>query len=234
MHVTRVKLILLSVFASFAFTAVASASASAFEFKWKVNGAEAAAQEVESTGGAFTLKAANKEIKCTAVTDTGNVEATGKGLAKTILFTGCTTNETGCKVKSAGGKQKSGEILVTAIPTQLVERGGLLADEFKAKASGEFVTLEFGKVEKIEHAGEATEKRTLETNCTGVIGYPHTTKVEGQIAAKVINLANKKEVELEFPNPQLAGNTLEAFAVAATLFGIDTQKLTSAGELEGR
>ncbi len=94
--------------------------------------------------------------------------------------------------------------MVEKIPTVLVERGGKLADEFKGGA--EFVTLEFEP---------ETGKSCSE--------YP-TTKVKEQVAAEVINLANGN-VELNFPEPELAGNTLEAFGLPAKLVGKATEEL---------
>src|ERR1700726_78756 len=125
---TRMKVVLLSLLAVFAIGAVASASASAFSKEWQVC-KEAGTEEFEtnkcakkasggkfswvsltgteslattSTGGAFELKAGVKTIKCTAVTDKGNIKAAGADEATEIKFTGCTTGQAGCNVKSAG------------------------------------------------------------------------------------------------------------------------------------
>jgi len=211
MRTTRT--LILSLFAVFAFSAVASASASAFSLRWHVNGAEAAGQEVESAGGAFTLTAGGKAVNCTAVTDTGKVEAGGKDLAKTITFTGCTANAGACTAETAGAAK--GTIVVTNIPTKLEEREGKLVDNFEQNvAKKEFVTLKFD-----EGGAECPN-------------FPET-KVKGTVAAEVTNLANKKEVSLTFPVGGLAGDTLNAFGVEASLEGTDTQNLKAGGELEG-
>jgi len=211
---SRIRLIMLAALAVFAFSAVASASASAFELKWKVNGAEASGQQVSSSGGEFKLAAGTKTITCTSVTDTGNAEASGKGKAKEIKFTGCKPGQSGCNVKSEG--QSNGTIVVSEIPTQLVERepsgGGAKkeADNFEAKMNAkgekEFVTLKFEA-----EAGKSCSE------------YPET-KVKGSVAGETINSGGA--VELNFPNPELKGNTLEAFGVAAKLTGKDTLKIT--------
>ena len=189
--------------------------------------------EVTSEGGTFTLKAATVEIKCLKVTDKGTVKAGGTDEASEILFTECTVvAPTGCKVKSEGGKQKAGEILVKNIQTLLVERETsakvkVLADEFKGTGLEEvFVTLELGTTEKVEHEKELNEKRTLTGKCTG-IGI--VNKVTGQVAAKVENATE----ELNFPSPELKGNNLNAFGVKAVLVGKDKQKLVGGGTLEG-
>jgi len=212
MRTTRT--LILSLLAVFAFSAVASASASAFSLRWHVNGAEAAGQEVESAGGAFTLTAGGKVVTCTAVADTGNVEASGKDLAKTITFTGCTADAKACTAESGAVK---GTIAVTNIPTQLKKAEGKLVDNFEQKevAPGkfEFVTLKFDK------SGAACPN------------FPET-KVKGGVAAEVENLAGG-EVELNFLAAGIEGDTLEAFGVEATLQGKDTEHLTAGGTLEG-
>ena len=111
--------------------------------------------------------------------------------------------------------QENGFILVPNIETKLVERepkgGGAqkLADEFKSKPAplNAFVTLKFEP-----EAGKSCSE------------FPET-KVKGQIAGEVITLANGN-TEINFPSPELKGNTLEFFGVAATLTG------RSEGELE--
>jgi hypothetical protein len=237
----------LALLAVLSISAIASASASActspIKCEWEVQTTEqgtpykpvgSAGTEseynVESSGGAFKLKAGTLEVTCTSVTDFGEIEAGGKDEADAIWFRGCTTNETGCKIKSKG-HAKVGEIVVIDVETQLVERepggGGAkkLTDEFKEHANGEFVTLETGKKRKVGHF-------TMEEACTN---FPATTKVEGQIAAEVIEIPetevgvplelNPTEVELNFPVVQLKGNTLKAFAKNATISGKSVQKL---------
>lgn len=221
----KTKIILLSVLAVMAVGAVTSAPAmAAFKLQWHVNGAEAAGQETTSSGGAFILTAAGKIVKCTAVTDTGNVEASGKDLAKTIIFTGCTANEGKCAAESVG--ETEGTIKVTSIPTKLKELEGKLIDVFESKTvenskketEKEFVTIHFTK------KGEPT------VPCSET--YPET-KITGKVAAIVTNLASKTEVQLEFPSTALSVDTLNAFGLSATLQGVDNEKLAAGGELEG-
>jgi hypothetical protein len=219
---SRVRVGLLSLLAVLAVSAAMSASASAHE--WKINGTVVnTSLAVTSTGGAFQLLAGAIEVKCTGVTDKGTVNKGGVDEATEIKFTGCTTNEVGCLVKSAGAPAKAGEIIVQSIPTLLVTGKTstgteVLTDEFKQKANGEFVTLETGKK---EIAGN-----NLTELCTN---FPHTSKVTGHVAAIVENSTQT----LNFPNPELQGNTLVAFGKNAKLFGTDKQALVKGGTLTG-
>jgi hypothetical protein len=156
-----------------------------------------------SKGNEFKLTAGTSVVTCKKVKDEGNTEELGKDEASTITFTECSTSEAKCKVRNKGGT--FGTVVVEKIPTQLVERGGKLADEFKENATTkEFVTLQFEKEEG------------------GACPTLPETKVKGQVAAECKNLANG-EVELNFPNPELAGNSLKAFGVAAKLTGKVTE-----------
>ncbi len=189
-----------------------TSSSGEFSFKKVVAPAEPA---TTSTGGEFELKASGKSVHCTAVTDKGKIKAGGADEATEIKFTGCKNDPKTCTAESPGAAK--GTIIVTDIPTQLVERvnpstkGKVLADEFKSKTNAkgekEFVTLEFDK------EGAACPE------------YP-TTKVKGQVAAEVTNLANG-EISLDFVLPELEGNTLEAFGEPASLDGKVESSLAS-------
>ena len=235
---SRVRLIMLSMLAVFAISAVASASASASSDEWRVceegtgtgikytehkctveSGtgkwewkilAAGETRKVKSAGGTFTLTALGKTITCAAVADKGTITGgkPGKDLAETITFTGCTTKQAGCSVKTAG--QVNGTIVVTNIPTKLEQRKNakgeeVVVDNFEQKEEPvgsekfQFVTLKF------------------EGTCSE---YPET-KVKGTVAAEVV----KGTGELNFPSPGLEKDTLEAFGVGATLTGKDTQEL---------
>lgn len=246
MSSNRIRVLFVSLLAVFAISAVASASASAAcanppKCEWEQQATEKGAYallagteklNVEGSGGEFKLKAGTTTVTCTAATAFGFIEKEGKGTAQSLKFTGCTvkvgTGEA-CKVKSRG-TAKVGEIVATNAATQLVERGAAktLANQFKGTKKGaeeEFVLLEMGKKRKAK-----TFK--MEEPCTGI---PATTQVKGQVAGEAKNKveveneepANQtpEEVELNFPEPQLVGNTLEAFGVSATLVGKSTQKL---------
>jgi hypothetical protein len=175
-------------------------------------------EKVVSSGGEFKLVAGTKSITCKKVKDTGTITGAtpGIGEATAITFEECATGQTGCKVKSAGGT--FGTINVTNIPTKLEERETstkvkVLADNFEQKTIGlnkEFVTLEFEP---------ETGKSCSE--------YP-ATKVKGAVAAQVMETG-----ELVFPNPELKGNTLEAFGIAAKLTGTDTQELENGWAVSG-
>ena len=237
MSSNRIRVLLMSLLAVVAVGAVASATASAHE--WKVCREEVAAtfkykslaecwaggvgtggkwerlalpQEVTVSGGTFTLAAGVKKITCTALTHKGFVETGGKDEATEIKFTGCTTSQAGCSVKTAG--EPNGTLKLTELDTLLVERkpagGGAakLADEFKPDPPHTaFVTLKF------------------EGTCSE---FPET-EVTGQMAGFVENATE----ELNFPSPELEGNTLRAFGKAAKLAGKLKYKLVNGGNLEG-
>jgi hypothetical protein len=96
------------------------------------------------------------------------------------------------------------------VPDLLVERAGVLADEFQENpTTKEFITLKF----LAETGGSCSE-------------YPET-KVKGQVAGKVNNATES----LEFTEPELAGNTLEAFGKAAKFFGTAKQELANGNKL---
>lgn len=253
MTCNRLRLLLVSLLAVFAVGAVASASsASAFNLEWEVcekttespikeppekfdnhkcnskakalaerewefkKLAAGAERKTVSSGGVFTLVAGGKTITCQKVADTGTITGgkPGTDLAAEIRFTECKTGQTGCLVKTAG--QANGTIVVVNIPTVLVERepsgGGAkkLADEFKENATTkEFVTLKF-EAEAGKSCSEYTE-----------------TKVKGQVAAETVTGTG----ELNFPSPELKGNTLKAFGIAAKLTGkVTVEVIQTLGE----
>jgi hypothetical protein len=244
----RLRVLLVSMLAVFAVSAVASATAQAacsgtapehkciWEIKETIGGAfeeletgeEANTPSNETT--TFTLTAGTIVVTCTHVTGDAIIKGgkPGTDLAKFILFTGCTVNKANCKIKSKGNT-KAGEILVTDIHTTLLERSkgatnNILADNFEQKTKHkvkEFVTLETGEVEKLEEEKTRFEHRVLTTACSG-IGTP--TKVTGSVAAKV------EAEKLNFPSPELSGNTLNAFGVAAKLEGTVKVPLEEPGE----
>lgn len=169
-------------------------------------------RSVTSSGGAFTLTAGGKIVKCTAVTDTGTITGgkPGTDLAGNITFTGCTTKQAGCSVKTVG--QPNGTIAVANIPTKLEQRKNskgeeVVVDNFEQNATTkEFVTLKF------------------EGTCSE---YPET-KVKGTVAAEVVAGTG----ELNFPTTALEKDTLEAFGLKATLTGKDTQKGVGGGKVQ--
>jgi len=164
---------------------------------------------VESTGKAFELTNGIKSSDCKAVTNTGEIEATGKSSGITLKFTGCENDPKTCEAFSKG-KPGTKEIEVTGLTDQLVQRhthgggGPVVADEFKENATTkEFVTIEFKE---------------------GAVACPNypPTKVKGQVAGECKNATTSGGVgvtELVFPNPELEGNSLEAFGVKSSLFG---------------
>ena len=174
----KVRIILISVIAALAVGASVS-SASAHEFTNNGIGITGTLS-VLSEGKLFTLAAGAKTVTCHKVTDVGTALTGGRDLASEIHFLECLTGQAGCDVHSHGAP--NGLILVTNIPTLLVERETagkvkVLADEFKSNpTTKEFVTLLF-----LALAGGSCSE------------YGSTTKVKGQVAAEV------KGEELVFP-----------------------------------
>jgi hypothetical protein len=241
MSSNRIRVLLVSLLAVFAVSAVASGSASAFKFEYQVCVEKAGAgteppikydndkcnsktkllaerkwewvsvtskKKVTSKGGEFKLvnTTAGKEAVCTGVTNTGEIGPGGESENVVLNYTGCTNGPKTCEAFAPTSNDGKGVIEVTNVDDKLVERAGKLADNFVSDGT-EFVNLEF------EAAG--TE------SCAN---YP-PTKVKGEVAAECNNLASAGEVELNFPNPELTGNSLNAFGGAAKLFGSATVKL---------
>jgi hypothetical protein len=197
------------------------------KWEWKLLAA-GETRNVDSHGGEFVLNAGKPtENKCTLVEDKGDITGgkPGTDLALEIKFTGCTTpKELTCKVKSKSPPDtRAGTIIVTNIPTDLEDRliGGVfkVVDNFLQKLVGttkEFVTLEFGTEEVEQPAGSG--KFVLQGVC---VKFPATTKIKGSIAAETGNGTGL----LNFPEPGIEKDSLEAFGLTATLKGQDTQLL---------
>jgi hypothetical protein len=190
---------------------IASASASAHQ--WQVNGVEASGQEVVISGGVSTLTWGTKKISCTATAGKGTVKTKGAGEAAEIKFTGCSTSQSGCSVRTEG--QPAGTILAANLPTALTERepsgGGKakLADEFKSNA----VTKE---IAKLKFEGTCSE-------------FPNGV-IAGEAAATLTNLSGGI-VELRFPTPQLEENTLNFFGKNLTIATVLKEQLAGGGTL---
>src|ERR1700677_1141663 len=130
-----------------------------------------------------------------------------------IEFTGCTTTVAACKVHTMGSA--AGTIVAKEIPSKLSERetvegAKVLADVFEQNpTTKEFATLLF------EPGGSCAE-------------YP-STKVKGIVSAECDNNTTTGQVVSDFPDPELEGNTLQAFGVAAGLFGTFTSERSGTG-----
>jgi hypothetical protein len=193
--------------------AVAATTASASAHEWLKNGAALTQTEpVLSEGGLFVLLVGGKEIACKDVRSVGTISKGIADLTTEIDFLGCAVNAANCSPHSRGAA--NGLILVVNVPTELVlaeESDGtkILGDQFKQNsATKEFVTIEF-----------------TGTGCSPT--FPASAKVRGTITAKI----NNAKEELVFPSPELVGNTLQFFGLAATLFGNNGQMLTAGGTL---
>ena len=150
-------------------------------------------------------------MDCKKVTDVGTVGPGGVDELN-IHFLECGTSQAGCDVSSPGAPL--GLIQLNNIPTLLTLRENpttkkqVIADEFKSNATTkEFVKLVFHALP----GGSCSE-------------WPETT-VKGQVAAET-----NGEL-LNFTNPELAGNTIEAFGKAAKFVGDANQMLTNGGKL---
>jgi hypothetical protein len=208
---SRVKLMIVSLLAVFAVGALSASSALAAH-EWLRNGAALTkTEEVLSEGALFALNAAGKEISCKKLKDIADISPGTKSLVLDLHFLECVTTVATCFVHSPGAA--NGLILVGDAPDELVlveNHSGVvvLADEFKENPnSKEFVTLEFEPESACKPAGYVK------------------TKVKGHVAGEVSGEL------ITFPNPELKGNTLEAFGSASTFFGDDKQMFTLGGTL---
>jgi len=193
------------------------------EWEWKILAATETRKVISNIkpGTTFVLKALNIVVTCKSATDTGTITGGTPGTDETtVTYDECTTSIAGCKVKSA--TKPAGEILVSNIKTKLVEgetKAGVkvVADEFFK--AGEFVTLEFGEVEK-----GTPPTSTLEKACPKI---PLTTKVTGKIYAIAQEPGLPLIGLLKFPTGGLKTpvNTLNVFGVGAELTGEEQQTL---------
>jgi hypothetical protein len=229
----RIRTLMICLLAVCALGAVASASASASNLEWEVckeGGTEkytehkcsnkgatgkwswtklaaGVKEKVVSEGGAFTLVVfGDHTITCKKVKDKGTLTGgkPGTGLAEEITFEECTTEQGGCKVRSAGGT--FGTIVMTNIPIKLEERTTstkaiVIAVNFEQNpTTKEFTTLQY----------EAEPGKSCSS-------YPEG-KLKGAIAAEAVGSG-----ELNFPSPELVGNTWEMFDSPAKMTGKMTQ-----------
>jgi hypothetical protein len=194
-----------------AITVAASTSASAHA--WLKNSSPIIQTEhVLSEGGLFVFVAGARVIDCEKIIDLTLLLTEGRDFAHSIHFLNCKTAQAGCDAHSA--RAPNGLILWPNIPTLIAERENsakekVLADEFKQNpTTKEFVTVLF-----LALAGGSCSE------------YGTESKIKGQVAAEI-----RGEL-LVFPNPELKGNTLEYFGVAAKMFGDETQMFTNGGVL---
>jgi hypothetical protein len=196
--------------------ALASA-ASAKPLEWQKNGAALTkTEEISLKGGRQTLSAAGKNIQCEEIQGTGDVQpgAGGKGEV-TLHLSKCTTEKTGCQVHSAG--EPNGTITMANIATDLIiaetTKGvKLIAQELKENPkTKEFTTLDF--------------EGATETSCSF---FGKSAKMKGSVGAEISNTTES----YFFPSPELEGNTLEMFGLAALWDGEQIkQELTGGGKL---
>jgi hypothetical protein len=156
-----------------------------------------------SQTSSIVLVAGAKTITCTAQSSDADVTAGGdSGTVTKITLTGCSTSQAGCLVKTEG--DANGTILVPSFPTLTIE------GENSGKA----------KVPAVEYKSNATTKSLVTLKFEADAGkscseFGTETKVKGSVIAE----ADNETEELIFPSPEMKGNTLEAFGVAAKLFG---------------
>jgi hypothetical protein len=202
---SKIKVLLLSVLAVFAVSAIASASASALvweaclessgthtkyedshckkelstgKFEWM---AIEEALAVTSSGGEQLLEipSAGIKITCSALTSEGEIKTEGKDFAKKLLYTGCKINIAGCEVvKTAGKANKEIEVvnLNTELSTLTLSGKLLTVDLFVPKEPPTFVVLEIGQKEKEGKAEKACGVLAVKDEVKGSV----TGMVEGQ------------------------------------------------------
>jgi hypothetical protein len=213
MNANRLRVLLVSLLAVCAVSAVASASASALP-AWTVNGVRqtgGGTETITSSGGTFKLTAPGLvTLECTAETDSGTVTFTTPGKdAATITFTGCkVVGNASCVVTDAVHKV-AGSITVS-VATELVEPvpgSGVIYDVFSPPAGGmTFVEIEL-------------------SNCGALNG---TYKVTGKTCGRVGPQAVKGKLTFSKANSEACGVTLKLGAVTATLAGESKQEFSGA------
>ena len=231
---TRIRLILLSMLAVFAASAIASASASAagsekdtpegtlpvFCSKGLADEDELGTTKVTSTGGIFKLEVTGEpSLECTAETDEATINSTetvaGTDSKVKIKFTGCTVKgNPKCTVQDSINKT-IGTIEPVLLKSKLKALGGKIYDVFAPEAGTTFVTVE------VKNKGTET--------CV----VKGTFKVEGEACgltsetlAKEAPLNSSKAIEEECK----AAKKLELGKKAAFLNGESKQKLASGEE----
>jgi hypothetical protein len=175
------------------------------EWEWKTLLA-GESRGVKDQGGEFVFKEITQTITCKKVTSKGTIYGGTPGTDESSeTFTECTTKNTGCKVRSAGGT--FGSVVVPPSKTKLEEKSSKLVDNFEQNGS-EFVTLEFSPENEPACEGE---------------GY-----VRGKVTGNVTGEVNGGE--LKFPS---TGSNLIYFGTAATLTGTSSQELAGGGGVRG-
>lgn len=187
---SKIKLILLSIFAVLAVSAVASSSASAFSFL--IEGKALTANETTtSSGGPAVLETAGTKIECAETEGEDTLLLLQPGLTDYhILFKTCAVSKPlGCTVAQP--------ILVKGLDHLVLLASGALATLFLPATGNTFVTLTFAN-------------KTGETcSITG------TQEVTGIAGALVVGGEESKETgELEFTNAT-SGSKLELAGVSA-------------------
>ena len=164
---SKLRLILLSMLAVFAFSAVASSAAMAAP-EWTRNGVAITKTEKVTyklkAGTDATLEDATLKItiKCTAVKGkSAQVEVAGKDKGITV-FEGCTTNIAKCEVVK-------GEIKTETLTTKLSEEGTKVLDTFSPPASGIFAVI------KLKGTGCPITSANVTGTVTSVMGAPGPT-----------------------------------------------------------
>jgi hypothetical protein len=209
MSANRLRVLLVSLLAVFAVSAVASASASAHP-AWTVNGVRqigGGTETITSKGGVFKLTAPGLvTLECTAETDSGTVTFTEPGEdAANITFTGCkVVGNAACVVTDAEYKVP-GSITVSVVVSQLVPG---IYDVFSPPTT----------------KGETFVEITL-TSC-GALNK--TYEVKGKTCGAVGPQAVKGKLTFSKANSEACGVTLKLGTVTSTLAGVSEQEFSGA------
>jgi hypothetical protein len=223
MRSSQIRILLMSLLAVFAISAVASASASAQPHWWicKKGGTEMAKctggsgewhwvklplstrVNVKTKGGVSKLKVTGgPTIECKKVKDIGWIENPDNGEAGIDFLTKAEFTE--CKVVGAATCEVKEPIVVENVKTKLGEKEGKFIDTFTPEAAEELFT-------------KITIKKCAEE------------VVEAHVTGKVVALVNGANAELEFTNPPVAGSTLK-FGAKEAIFEAKIEEETEAGE----
>jgi len=144
---SKAKMIITTLIAAIAFSALISASASAATVGWMVNGTLLSGSEplattakVENSVGVLKSAGADVEVECIGSTLNGKepkIESPNTGQATDLEFTGCTAKTTNCTI---------GASTITTVPVGVeatLEGALAVIATFKPKTKTTFATFEF-------------------------------------------------------------------------------------------
>jgi hypothetical protein len=139
----KTKMIITAIIATFAVTAMAAASASAATAGWMVGGTQLVGSAALATTAAVDergfLSGGGVELECTGTTLKGvlpAIEASNKGSASSLTFTGCSAKTKNCTLAS-------GEVTTVPVSAEATLETGGVAATFSPKSGTLFATFKF-------------------------------------------------------------------------------------------